>query len=99
MTTATINIDIRPSALRQRIRATMGAVFPRRLFLLRGDEKSNAVCLTFDDGPHPLHTIRLLDVLREEGVVATFFVVGKRVQRYPEIVRRIVAEGHAIGNH
>jgi peptidoglycan/xylan/chitin deacetylase (PgdA/CDA1 family) len=55
--------------------------------------------LTFDDGPHPELTPRLLDILRAEGVRATFYVVGKNVEAYPEIARRIVAEGHEIANH
>jgi peptidoglycan/xylan/chitin deacetylase (PgdA/CDA1 family) len=58
-----------------------------------------ALALTFDDGPHPKHTPRLLDILRQYGVKATFFVVGKNVERYPDIAQRIVAEGHQIANH
>jgi peptidoglycan/xylan/chitin deacetylase (PgdA/CDA1 family) len=57
------------------------------------------LALTFDDGPHPELTPRLLDLLRAEGVRATFYVVGKNVEAYPEIARRIVAEGHEIANH
>lgn len=57
------------------------------------------VALTFDDGPHPQLTPQLLDVLRNEGVRATFYVIGRNVETYPEIARRIVAEGHEIANH
>ena len=57
------------------------------------------VSLTFDDGPHPDVTPRLLDLLRERGVRGTFFLIGREVERYPELVRRIVAEGHVLGNH
>lgn len=57
------------------------------------------VALTFDDGPHPELTPQLLDILRNEGVRATFYVIGRNVQTYPEIARRIVAEGHEIANH
>lgn len=57
------------------------------------------VALTFDDGPHATHTPRLLDILKERNVKATFYVVGTNARRYPEIMRRIVAEGHEIGNH
>jgi peptidoglycan/xylan/chitin deacetylase (PgdA/CDA1 family) len=59
----------------------------------------NSVALTFDDGPDPVDTPKLLDLLREKGVKATFFVVGKRADRYPEIVRRAWNEGHLIANH
>ena len=55
--------------------------------------------LTFDDGPHPVNTPKVLDILKKEGVKATFFVVGTNVRKYPELVRRIVAEGHALGSH
>jgi peptidoglycan/xylan/chitin deacetylase (PgdA/CDA1 family) len=60
---------------------------------------ADSVYLTFDDGPHPEHTLRLLDTLAEHEVSATFFVIGRLVERYPDIVRRIAAEGHAVGNH
>jgi peptidoglycan-N-acetylglucosamine deacetylase len=57
------------------------------------------VALTFDDGPHPELTPQLLDILRQQGVRATFYVIGRNVDAYPEIARRIVAEGHEIANH
>jgi peptidoglycan-N-acetylglucosamine deacetylase len=57
------------------------------------------VALTFDDGPLPQNTPQILDVLRARGVKATFFVTGSNVSAHPELVRQIVAEGHAIGNH
>src|SRR6188472_629005 len=64
------------------------------------DEPATArtVALTFDDGPGP-STPAVLDVLRVNGVHATFFVVGQRVAAEPEMLRRIVAEGHALGDH
>jgi peptidoglycan/xylan/chitin deacetylase (PgdA/CDA1 family) len=55
--------------------------------------------LTFDDGPHPTHTPRLLDILKQRNVKATFYVIGTNVKRYPEIMRRIVGEGHEVANH
>ncbi len=57
------------------------------------------LALTFDDGPHPELTPKLLDILRQKGVRATFFVLGSNVAKYPDIARRIVAEGHEIANH
>ncbi|NJC84850.1 polysaccharide deacetylase family protein [Planosporangium mesophilum] len=60
---------------------------------------SDAVALTFDDGPDPKSTMDLLDLLREQGVKATFCVVGFRVRDHPEVVRRIAAEGHTLCNH
>lgn len=57
------------------------------------------VSLTFDDGPHPKLTPIILDILKEYGVQATFFVVGENAERYPELISRILREGHEIGNH
>lgn len=57
------------------------------------------LALTFDDGPNPAWTPRLLDVLASHDVRATFFLLGRRAQAEPELVRRIVAEGHLVGNH
>ena len=59
----------------------------------------NGIALTFDDGPDPQTTPLILDTLRERGVRATFFVVGRQVAENPSLLRRIVAEGHTIGNH
>ena len=56
------------------------------------------IFLTFDDGPSPF-TLKILDVLKEFNVKATFFVCGKCVENYPEIAKKIVKEGHKIGNH
>lgn len=61
--------------------------------------ESNVIAITFDDGPDPKGTPRLLDMLKERGVKATFFLVGKCATASPDIVKRIVAEGHELGNH
>lgn len=57
------------------------------------------VALTFDDGPDAIVTPKILDILKENEIKATFFLLGDRAEAYPEIARRIVEEGHAIGNH
>ncbi|HEX9641499.1 MAG TPA: polysaccharide deacetylase family protein [Candidatus Krumholzibacteria bacterium] len=57
------------------------------------------VALSFDDGPSPRNTLRLLDLLARYETVATFFLVGRRARAFPEIVRAILAGGHEIGNH
>jgi peptidoglycan/xylan/chitin deacetylase (PgdA/CDA1 family) len=59
----------------------------------------NYIAMTFDDGPHPQNTTRLLDMLRARNIKATFYVIGRSVELYPQVVRRTVAEGHEIGNH
>jgi peptidoglycan/xylan/chitin deacetylase (PgdA/CDA1 family) len=73
-------------------------VFPGR-FVWRLPASTRALALTFDDGPHPEWTPAALDMLGRAGVHATFFLIGREVQRHPDIVRRIVAEGHAVGGH
>ena len=60
---------------------------------------SNAVSVTFDDGPNPVATPLILDALRDEGVHATFFVLGRHAERWPGLVRRMAHEGHQLGNH
>ncbi len=57
------------------------------------------VSLTFDDGPSPRYTAPILDILKEYSIKATFFVVGKQAKKYPEIIKRMVSEGHDICNH
>jgi peptidoglycan-N-acetylglucosamine deacetylase len=65
----------------------------------RGPRSGSRVALTFDDGPDPEWTPRVLDLLGGAGVRATFFLIGERARRAPEVVRRIAREGHEIGNH
>lgn len=65
----------------------------------RVETEERVVALTFDDGPAPEHAEEILRVLRENGVRATFFVMGKDVERHPELARRMVEEGHELGNH
>lgn len=60
---------------------------------------SRTAVLTFDDGPHPPDTVALLDLLAAEGVRAVFFLVGLQVEAHPGLVRRIVDDGHVLGNH
>lgn len=57
------------------------------------------IALTFDDGPHPVHTVKLLDGLRERGVKATFFLIGENIAGREDIVAQMEKDGHLIGNH
>jgi peptidoglycan/xylan/chitin deacetylase (PgdA/CDA1 family) len=73
-----------------------------RLFvdaLVRGPRGARGVALTFDDGPDPRWTPRVLEVLAEHGAVATFFVIGRKAEAHPEIVRAILGAGHSVGLH
>src|SRR2546428_147413 len=67
--------------------------------LVRGPAEGRRIALTFDDGPLSPFTEQVLDILRERRVPATFFVCGKNVERFPEILRRIHEEGHGLGDH
>jgi peptidoglycan/xylan/chitin deacetylase (PgdA/CDA1 family) len=88
------------------------AVLPRALLLLllllapleaatfsRIPTADPLVALTFDDGPHPGITEKLLDILKAKDVKATFFVVGRMAAKHPDLVRRIAQEGHTVANH
>ncbi len=70
-------------------------------FPFRGEvaDDDRVVALTFDDGPNEPYTSRLLDLLGERDVRATFFEVGRCVRRFPQTARRVVADGHVLGNH
>lgn len=61
--------------------------------------KNEEVLLTFDDGPNPGTTEKLLDLLEGRNIKALFFCLGENIERYPELCRRIIEEGHTIGNH
>jgi len=65
----------------------------------RGDPRIKSVALTFDDGPTEPYTAQVLDVLREHGVTATFFVIGDNLRKHPALAARLHAEGHEMGNH
>jgi peptidoglycan/xylan/chitin deacetylase (PgdA/CDA1 family) len=72
-------------------------VFGRPLSRLPGHD--DVVSITFDDGPNPHATPRILDVLAREQVKATFFVLGRHAERWPQLVERMADEGHQLGNH
>jgi peptidoglycan/xylan/chitin deacetylase (PgdA/CDA1 family) len=80
--------------------AAWGAFHPRSQLFGRAISKAGAACaLTFDDGPNPRVTPRLLDLLEEHRVQATFFVLGKYVEQNPAMAVEIVARNHVLGNH
>lgn len=70
-----------------------GHLLVRRLY------SEDKVFLTFDDGPHPKNTAALLEILKEHGAKATFFLVGQEVKENPELVRNIIKEGHGVATH
>ncbi|WP_409972549.1 polysaccharide deacetylase family protein [Bacillus sp. Bva_UNVM-123] len=64
---------------------------------IKTDEK--LISITFDDGPDPVYTPQILDLLDKFNAKATFFVTGHKADTYPELIKRIVKEGHEVGNH
>jgi cellulose synthase/poly-beta-1,6-N-acetylglucosamine synthase-like glycosyltransferase/peptidoglycan/xylan/chitin deacetylase (PgdA/CDA1 family)/spore germination protein YaaH len=72
---------------------------PSSYVVERTGDRPGLIALTFDDGPDPRWTPAILDILKRENVPATFFIIGKNGQAYPELMRRLVNEGHEIGNH
>lgn len=72
---------------------------PARWVLTTGTTNRRVLHLTFDDGPDPEHTPRLLDLLAEHDARATFFLIGAHAERHPDIAHRLVREGHRLGNH
>ena len=91
------------SALRQLLKSVFAAALPQSWLMTHGPRaavsQQQEIALTFDDGPHPEHTPRLLDALAAAGAKGTFFVIGEQTLRHPNLVRRIADEGHEIGNH
>ena len=95
--------------LRQLVKTSLETLLPREALLSRGhrlhsDQRAAspsrcAISLTFDDGPHPEFTPQLLDNLAAADIRGTFFVIGEKAEQHPDIVQRIAAEGHEIGNH
>ncbi len=72
---------------------------PSSYVMQRTGDKPGMIALTFDDGPDPVWTPKILDILKQENVKAAFFIVGENGQENPDLVKRIVNEGHEIGNH
>ena len=70
-----------------------------RVLCYRGNRSASTVALTFDDGPHPDYTAPVLDILADCGAVATFFVLGRQVDRHPHLLEAIRDAGHEIGIH
>lgn len=88
-----------PSSVTPVVRPSTAAVSTDGIWYNSVSVSGPYIAITFDDGPSPLNTPRLLDILREQGVVATFYCVGQMVAANPQIAQRIVSEGHEIASH
>lgn len=81
------------------LKGTSDIVVPEGFIIKNGTKNQKIIAITFDDGPHEKFTPQILDILKANDAKATFFVVGNKVEAYPDIVKRIKEEGHEIGNH
>ncbi len=68
-------------------------------FLIIRKGKKSGIYITFDDGPHPYNTLKIIKTLRNNNAKATFFMVGSDMEKYPDVVKAVLEEGHAIGYH
>ncbi len=99
-----VPVPVAASAMVAYVALVLVGVFTLRLrmfvdAILEGPEDARGVALSFDDGPHPEHTRKVLDLLDAAGAKATFFVVGHKVALFPDVVKEIAERGHAIGIH
>jgi cellulose synthase/poly-beta-1,6-N-acetylglucosamine synthase-like glycosyltransferase/peptidoglycan/xylan/chitin deacetylase (PgdA/CDA1 family)/spore germination protein YaaH len=81
------------------VKSEQFTALPSSYVVERTGDRPGLLALTFDDGPDPKWTPAILDILKRENIPATFFIIGKNGQAYPDLVRRIANEGHELGNH
>ncbi len=94
------NSKSQPPAKVENLTFTVPAKYQAKtVYKIQPSNKEKVIALTIDDGPGPKTTAEMLDILKQNDVKATFFWVGSALQENPEIAKRVVAEGHAIGNH
>ena len=91
----TVTVDPKTNLVTDEVFKTLPAPYTVDMY----GSSDRKIALTFDDGPDPLWTPKILDVLKEKGVLATFFLIGVEAEKYPSLTNRIYAEGHEIGNH
>lgn len=82
----------------QRKIVDLASLYPH-IFFREGSPKEKKVALTFDDGPDTVYTPQIMDILKQYKIKATFFLIGNRAQLFPDVVKRMVKEGHIVGNH
>jgi peptidoglycan/xylan/chitin deacetylase (PgdA/CDA1 family) len=81
------------------IKSSLMVATSRKYIIWNGKRNSGGIALTFDDGPDPVYTPKILDILKSYQIPATFFLVGSKIVKYHEIANRILRHGHEIGNH
>ncbi|MEO8875834.1 MAG: polysaccharide deacetylase family protein [Polyangiaceae bacterium] len=101
---APLPIEVSLAAMGAYVAFMLGGVFILRWrvyvdAIVQGPLRARGIVLTFDDGPDPKHTPRVLDALDAAKAKATFFVIAKKAEKYPEIIQEIIARGHTVGLH
>ena len=91
-------ISISVCVIAETLPSQQAEMFPDNFFI-RGDTSQKEIALTFDDGPDMKNTPKILDILKEKEIKATFFLLGKNIKKHPEITQRISQEGHQLANH
>jgi glycosyltransferase involved in cell wall biosynthesis/peptidoglycan/xylan/chitin deacetylase (PgdA/CDA1 family) len=100
-----MSIDHRPQTgdrrpkIKDMIKEFISAITPKSAVIWRGDRNKKLVALTFDDGPNSVFTPRILNILKDRSVKATFFLVGRDVERNKSLAKQIADEGHSVGMH
>lgn len=74
-------------------------IISNKYLIYRGNLKRNKIAITFDDGPDPRYTERILEELNRAGIKATFFVIGQTAEKHPDLIRLMVQQGHEVANH
>ncbi|WP_199327946.1 polysaccharide deacetylase family protein [Cylindrospermum sp. FACHB-282] len=98
--TSQANPQSQPAAKVENLTFSVPAKFQgKTVYKVQPSNSDKVIALTIDDGPWPKTTLEMLDILKQNDVKATFFWVGSALEAHPEIAKRVVAEGHAIGNH
>jgi peptidoglycan-N-acetylglucosamine deacetylase len=87
------------NGMKSGLRMCIQSLIPGNRIIWKGSSKRKTVALTFDDGPCAEYTSKFLDILKQEKVRGTFFLVGEQVRKYPELARMVAENGHEIGNH
>lgn len=85
--------------LKSRLRQFVKSTLPRWIMIYKLKNDNSDILLTFDDGPDPLWTPKILDTLKDKNKKAIFYIIGIKAEKHPDIVKRIHDEGHIIGNH
>jgi len=86
-------------SIKDKFRQFIKSALPRWIMIYKLKKSNTDILFTFDDGPDPVFTPEILDILKRKKKKAIFFVIGEKALQYPEIIRRISDEGHIIGNH